>query len=183
MKKITAALLVLSLLLCLSVSSFAANSETVIENDKAVNIIANGKYEPVERPENVISVDIQWGNMDFVYFQGEKTWNSANHSYTSAAGHWNEDTRLITMLNRSNTVLQATFSWEQNTALSDKTVYPKFAEDAGIPTADLSLILSSVNNTGSEGLGSKNVNVSMNGDGIEEDIKLGTITISFTIPY
>lgn len=183
MKKLTAALLVLSLLLCLSVSSFAANSETVIQNDKAVNIIANGKYEPIEPPEKVISVDIQWEDMNFQYFQGEKTWNPANHSYTSAEGHWNEDTRHISMLNRSNTVLQAIFTWEQNTALSDKTVFAKFAEDAGIPTADLSLQLSSVFNTGNEGLEWKNVNVSMNGDGIEEDIKLGTITISFSIPY
>lgn len=64
-------------------------------------------YSP--EPPEVISIDISWGAMDFVYDKG--TWDPNNHRYNG--GGWQDNgTGLITVKNAGNVVTSAAFSYE-----------------------------------------------------------------------
>lgn len=64
-------------------------------------------YSP--EPPEVISIDISWGAMDFVYDKG--TWDPQTHRYDG--GGWQDNgTGLITVKNAGNVVISADFAYE-----------------------------------------------------------------------
>lgn len=123
MKKLLSILLVLTLVLASSTVAFAApeviGSPSVspdheftgtapVTVDKDVSIT----LDPYDASTTVYKVDIEWGNLNFVYNGGSQgTWNpedeaQGGHSYTSKVdAGWSHEAADITITNHSNAVV------------------------------------------------------------------------------
>lgn len=109
MKKATALILALILVMSLSTSALAA---TITTGDQ--NIDVKGKYLDNTKTPTVYSVDVSWGAMQFTYTEsGAMTWDPANHTYTdSTSGSWTANGNTVTVTNHSNAEVTATFVFE-----------------------------------------------------------------------
>lgn len=133
MKKLTAAILSLALILSLSVTAFAATNDGATGTD----IDVNAKYVDGVATATKISVDVTWDAMEFTYtVSGTKTWDAAKHDYTvSTSGAWSASGNEIRVTNHSNTAVKAAFSFEALAAYS--TVKGIFSEnELSLPTAE-----------------------------------------------
>ena len=115
MKKFLASTIAFVLVLSMSVTAFAANSET---NDGTANtdIAVNGTYQAAEAPAEKISVDIVWDEMSFTYTgASEGEWNPQTHAYENGTpGAWAPTSGTdpkITVTNHSNVDVEASFAF------------------------------------------------------------------------
>ncbi len=118
MKKLTALILSLVLILSLSVPALAAEVEGVGKGDQSAEV--KGKYVDSTTKPVVYSVDITWGSMEFVYAEsGTKTWDPATHTYTtntsSAWGPATEGADTFTITNHSNGTIYCEFRYSAKT--------------------------------------------------------------------
>lgn len=113
MKKVTALILALVLVMSLGTTALAT---TITTGDQ--NIDVKGKYLDNTKTPTVYSVDVSWGAMQFTYTEsGAMTWDPANHTYTdSTSGSWTANGNTVTVTNHSNAEVTATFAFE---ALAD----------------------------------------------------------------
>lgn len=121
MKKLIAAVMALILIAAMSTSVFALG-DTLSDGGKA-EIAVNAKYsENVDMPE-VYSVDVTWGEMQFIYSaDGEKTWNPGTHTYDiNVTYSWSANDNEITVTNNSNAAVKADFTYASKPGYSTVT--------------------------------------------------------------
>ena len=104
--------------------------------DYQKEITIYGIYEGGEEAEPVISVDIEWGSMDFVYTPYEE-WNPDTHTYEPAEGYtgtWelaygkNNHVRVV---NHSNADVDVSFRFNGSEELGITGVFTTDAEGTG----------------------------------------------------
>lgn len=130
MKKVISTILAMALATTMSITAFAAESPaTITTNNGAQSIGVKAKtVDDVTTPE-VISVNVEWGKMEFTYTTaGVKTWDAQNHTYSvqDPTGGWAEDGNTVKVTNHSNVVIEAAFSYEKGT---ETTLDGTFAYD------------------------------------------------------
>ncbi len=127
MKKFFAILLAVALMASMSISAFAATELTTspAENKGAgeYEIGVKAKYNNGVGTSETVSVDIEWGKMEFTYsVGGTKEWNADSHTYTVKNGTsaWTESGNTITLTNHSNVDVKATFTYTDNANNANK---------------------------------------------------------------
>lgn len=125
MKKILFFALVFVMLMSLVVTSFADGSQTT---DSGATIDISATYKEGTAAEDVISVDISWGAMEFEYSEGsEGVWDPATHQYTGATENsWSASGNEIAIANHSNVGVKATFTYTEEV----ETVSGTFSDNA-----------------------------------------------------
>ena len=110
MKKLTALLLAVMLVMTMSTTAFAATITTAGGYNSAD---VTGTYVTGSAGSTVYSVDIVWGSMAFTYTgASEGTWNPATHTYydaTEAGWSCEDGANKITVTNHSNDAVAAEF--------------------------------------------------------------------------
>ena len=132
MKKITALILALTLVMSMSITAFAT---TVGTGDQDIDV--KGKYLDNSTTPTIYSVDVTWGAMEFTYTEsGAMTWNPADHTYTdSTAAAWVANGNTVTVTNHSNAEVTASFAFN---ALDYNTVTGSF--DIASETLDAGVV-------------------------------------------
>lgn len=141
MKKLISLLLALVMVMGLATTAFAAETETTLNKDNgyAYDIPVTGEYINELKSDEIISVDVEWGSMDFTYAATQQgTWNPKTHAYDNAteeAAWVNDTTSDITVTNHSNVDVTASFKFDAETSYS--TVTGSFTQnsvdlDAGV---------------------------------------------------
>lgn len=118
MKKITALILALTLVMSLNITAFAT---TVGTGDQDIDV--KGKYLDNSTTPTIYSVDVTWGAMEFIYTEsGAMTWNPADHTYTdSTSATWVANGNTVTVTNHSNAEVTASFAFNALTAYNTVT--------------------------------------------------------------
>lgn len=128
MKKIIPLILVLALTLSMSSTVFASS---ITQSSSSQQGDVNAIYTPGATNTTIISVDIAWNQMNFVYHgASEPTWDASSHQYvgeTEEAG-WDTSGASITITNHSNAILQAGISYTAETNFD--TTFMTFSDDA-----------------------------------------------------
>lgn len=136
MKKILSCILAFLLVMNMSVCAYATETAGTVGQNGSKEIDVTAKYSSSTDTPSVYSVDIEWSSMIFTYTQKEtKTWNAANHSYTTAKeGAWDKDTATITVTNHSNVSVNANVVYTEVTGMGiSGTLANNSAElDAGV---------------------------------------------------
>ena len=120
MKKILSLILALALVMSLSVTAFAAETNDGSQN---TSIDVNALYsDGVSTPE-VISVNVEWGAMSFTYsVSGTKTWDATKHEYTTNSNAaWTATGNTVTVTNHSNVAVKAELSFDADAAYNTVT--------------------------------------------------------------
>lgn len=106
------------------------------EGDYQKDITVYGNYEGSEEAEPVISVDIEWGSMDFVYTPYEE-WNPDTHTYEPAEGYtgtWElayGKNNHIRVVNHSNADVDVSFRFNGSEQLGITGAFTTDAEGMG----------------------------------------------------
>lgn len=178
MKKLLTGILALSLAAAMAIPAFAA--ENAANNDGTQDSVipvtgtfTNGGAAAAE----VISVDIAWEDMAFVYAEKtDGTWNPETHTYENPTeGGWmpkNGSDPKITVTNHSNAEVAALFSF---TSATSDGFYGAFAPNA--------LDLPSAEGTQPENAPTAQTSFSINSGSVTESKDtLGTITVQVLRP-
>ncbi len=131
--------LLLTSALILSTGTFTAsaaggNEAGVGQEEREIGV--NAKYVDGSSSEDVYSVDLSWGAMEFTYTtSGANTWNPDTHEYTATStSAWTSNGNTITITNHSNKGVTANFEYASDTAYS--TVTGSFSVDSiDLPSA------------------------------------------------
>ena len=120
------------------------------------------RYVPAAKGPDLVSVDIEWGDMSFTYTQG--TWNTDSHTY--AEGTWSDgDSGYITITNTGNieTNIQVEFVSEQ------KEISGCFTDEKNVVTDCTNIDVNQ----------SKDMHLQLSGkpDRDLDDTKIGTVTV------
>ena len=109
MKRILFLALVITLMMSLSVTVFAENSVT---SDSGTTIDISATFKAGSTAEDVISVDIAWGAMEFEFSEGvDGVWDPTTHQYTGATeSSWSSSGNEITVTNHSNVSVAVSMS-------------------------------------------------------------------------
>lgn len=119
MKKISSFVLTLALLMTMSTTIFAS-SITDTETGNNQDVLAS--YESSPENKTVISVDIAWNKISFTYNGASgPEWDATKHQYVDKAKEpgWTASEATITITNHSNSIVQATISYNAEDAYSD----------------------------------------------------------------
>lgn len=164
MKKKLAFILALAAMASTSATAFADTNT----GNAPTSIDVNGKYVAGDA-RSVISVDVTWEDMTFVYMDGDKEWNPKTHEYeTKTSGCWDDWTKEVTVTNHSNVEVRGSVNMNSN----DNNV--SYYIDNG------KYVLASAEGTSYENA-PKNVSVLLLVNGkISKDEKLGTLTVSIS---
>lgn len=122
MKKLLSLALVFVLILSISTTVFAADIEA---NNGTATGEVKASYVAGEPGGTVVSVDIEWKNLEFTYNgESHKVWNPESHSYegVETPAGWATSNASITITNHSNTYIYATLSYTKETNYSDASV-------------------------------------------------------------
>lgn len=101
----------LSVLMGLSMTAEAyAENSTTIDSEKSYDIAVYGSYSEHVSADEIISADIKWDSMKFIYAKSQDgEWIPELHDFdepNETAG-WISNTAKITVVNHSNTALEA----------------------------------------------------------------------------
>lgn len=80
------------------------------------------------RSEELYSVSVQWGSMEFVYSDG--TWNPETHEYEGGGWTHEPDANKITITSESNIEIGVGFEYKQESSFTD--ISGSFADENGI---------------------------------------------------
>lgn len=127
----------------LGTTAFAADATsptTLTDESKSVSIPVTGQYIDQKESDEIISMDVKWGSMEFTYAATQQgTWNPDSHSYDNAStdAAWVGKTSSdITVTNHSNVDVTASFAFEKAEGYSDVT--GTFSQDSSdVSSVDL----------------------------------------------
>ena len=133
MKKILATVLALTMIVCMSITAFAAYTEkqTLDALNEKVEITINGTYSkaPVHTDETpVYSVDIEWNAISFAFTESAniKTWVPEHLAYevtqTNSTGSWSGEDATIQITNSSNAGIVVTPTYVKATGGAEVVV-------------------------------------------------------------
>ena len=187
MKKLIAFVLAFTMAAAMAVPALAddgsttdtTNNTNVTGEGLGASIPVHGTYQG---PQDVISVDVVWDAMDFIYTDDNKgTWNPTTHQYdhpTEKGWSWKKpegetkDAPEITLTNHSNVGVKAAFDF--NSAIEGLT-----GNFTGL--TDNAFTLPTAVNTALADAPSKTTAFSLSGDGITgNDVELGNITVTIS---
>ncbi len=121
MKKQFALLLTLALVLGLSTTAFAAETDKIETQKGTATADVKATYVAGQSGGTVYSVDVAWEGLTFTY-NGASTgaWDPATHTYngTTAAG-WATSNGTITVTNHSNAAIKVNLSYTANEGFDD----------------------------------------------------------------
>ncbi|MBR3879735.1 MAG: hypothetical protein IKJ24_06430 [Clostridia bacterium] len=167
MKRILFLAFVITLMMSISVTVFAENSVT---SDSGTTIDISATFKAGSTAEDVISVDIAWGAMEFEFSEGvDGVWDPSTHQYMGAAeSSWSASGNEITVTNHSNVAIKATFTYTGEV----ETVYGTFTND-GV------LALATAVGTARDAAPSDSVALTLGGSLTADTAgKVGTVTIT-----
>lgn len=120
MKKLFALVSALVCVNLMAVQTFAAD---VNQNGGSQNIDVNAKYENNVETNDVYSVDIVWGSMEFTYsVAGSRDWDVDTHQYVvNETDVWNASGNTVTIVNHSNVSIKADFDYVANSEYASVT--------------------------------------------------------------
>ena len=172
MKKLFATLLAVAMLASMTVTAFAAETNTGTQDTE---ITVNGSFVSGTAGSSVISVDIAWEAMDFTYTGASQgTWNPTTHAYECAIeGGWSDNTPAITVTNHSNVAVNASLSFTSDV----DGVIGTFTEASGTEN-DKVLELATAVGTEVENAPKATAKFGISGAAIDADKTLGTITVT-----
>lgn len=131
MKKFFA--ITMAMVMAMSTTAFAADKGSATIDDSTdgykQEITVEGKYEENHTADTVISVDVKWDAMNFVYSAtSEGEWNPKTHEYDGASTEagWNKTGKDITVTNHSNAKVKAAFTFDKTT---EKTITGTFTKE------------------------------------------------------
>ena len=165
MKKLFAAVLAAAMLSGAGISAFAETNN----GSAGTAITVNGEFVAAGEAAAAVSADIIWDELNFVYQDGNKTWDPSKHEEVATEGAWETDTKTITVTNHSNTNIKATLSFTTGVdgliGSFDKTEFT-------LPTAE---------NTTYDAAPAESAEFGISGAGITADQKIGTVTVAITL--
>lgn len=172
MKKLFATLLAVAMLASMTVTAFAAETNTGTQDTE---ITVNGSFVSGTAGSSVISVDIAWDAMDFTYTGASQgTWNPATHAYEGATeGGWSDNTPAITVTNHSNVAINATLDFTPDVT----GVIGTFTEASGTANDNV-LELATAEGTAVADAPTATANFGISGAAIDANKALGTITVA-----
>ena len=145
MKKMIASLMAAAMFFgAASMTAFADSSTGNGKTQKEIGVKA--KYVDSVTGGEVISIDLEWGAMEFTYTEsGTKTWNPATHTYdVSTSTEWAASGNTISLTNHSNAAVTASFAYAKATgfdavtgAFSNASVNLPSAEGKAVDASDL----------------------------------------------
>lgn len=117
MKKFFATTMAILMTMAIATTAFAAdgsNSSTK-KDGESQSIPVDAKYNGSVTTPGVVSVQIEWGKMEFTYnVGGTKDWNAKDHTYDdNSTEKWTEEGNTIKLTNHSNVDVKATFTYQQ----------------------------------------------------------------------
>lgn len=121
MRKLLSLILAVSLLACMAMAVRASGiSEDMPEATHGVEAVYRAAEETA-----AVSVDIQWEGMSFTYTGSSRAqWNAEEHSYSGdAQGSWEPSDASITIINHSNTVIQANIRYAAADGFQETELY------------------------------------------------------------
>lgn len=189
MKKIAATLLALAVVAGGAVPAFAADiaapSTGLGKGDYGVNVAGKLGIASPGGPSTVVSADVVWESMDFVYHTGHKgTWDPLNHVYSGGVpGSWSTNKAGITVINHSNTAIDTSFQFQPNSGVTATGSFYRQNDDLSYTqlTGDRPTIgLGTAVGTDKNAAPADRIFFGVGGDAITEAQQLGTITVSIT---
>lgn len=183
MKRLLACTLAAALTLTAGTNAFAADAGSKSDVKSGTEITVNGIYKETAEAEEVISVDVKWDAMKFVYaLRSDGDWNPKTHAVEGASEDpgWLNQTRTIEVVNHSNVGVTASMSFKKNDAVTG-TLTGSFTETNGDANDG---VLTLANAAEGESLGNydkapkDSAEFGISGDAIAKDQTLGTITVS-----
>lgn len=111
MKKVISLIAAIALLASMAIPAFADN--TIGTDGGTADINVNAKYNSSVAPTDTISVNVEWGKMEFTYnVSGTQTWDPKDHTYTSnTSAQWSAEGNSVKLTNHSNVAISATFTF------------------------------------------------------------------------
>ena len=107
MKKILTLALAAMLLLCMTTTAFAT-STNLDNTTKSTDLGVQAVYHADGNNDATISVEIAWTGLNFTYNGATQIWDASAHEYvTDTPGGWAVSDATITIVNHSDTILQA----------------------------------------------------------------------------
>ena len=169
---------ILALALCVLMTLSSATVATaVISTGDDQSISVEGVLYPGQTSSDVISVDVSWTSMDFIFCGGTSgTWNPSMLEYTNGTDpYWKNDTATISVTNHSNVVINSDFRFEKNETDATAYMFGTFSEETILlPSADSDAYRTPVD--GVYPAPKKDVTFTVGGE-IQEDTELGTIVV------
>lgn len=125
MKKILTTTLVIAMMAAMSVTAFAATpidggEQTSPKTGLGVGeytIGVDAKYTDEVTTDEIVSVDVEWGDMEFTYTTaGRKVWNPKTHTYSVSdeMTGWSEHGNTVKVTNHSNIAVNAKFTYAKD---------------------------------------------------------------------
>ena len=140
MKKTICTVMAIAMLASVSTTAFATTIETATGSDSAD---VKGKYVSAVL-EDVYSVDVTWGAMEFDYYEGGQKWNTESHKWEADPddpARWtvNNNSNTVTLANNSSKAVNASFAFVANTGYTGLS--GEFTYDNAALTSALALEL------------------------------------------
>lgn len=184
--KIFAGFLTLAMIMTTSTTAFAADksgSTTASTDGFSKTIDVEAKYVDGMTKQDVISVDVSWGAMQFTYsVGGTKTWDATNHTYKeNKTPDWVESGNTIKLTNHSNVDIKAALGFTAETAYNGITGTFKF--DNGKSAEGGEIILKAGVENKKEDADYVNATLELSGelaDNVSDFTSVGTVTVTIS---
>lgn len=150
MKKFLAMALALSMMMAMSMTAFAGEDTLTYDTDY-VEIDVDAKcVSDSTTVADVIAVDVSWDAMEFTYAEASALSWDAENMWVETAGEgagWKDETKNITITNRSNVGITATAGYVSNLTNFSLTLGSNLTLDAAT-AGDASKSLRGIEKTG-----------------------------------
>lgn len=139
MKKLTAIILALAIVLCMGITAFATNSTNGNTTGALPNVDVKAQYINNVTPagSSTYSYIISWGAMEFSYTRtGNEKWNAGSHNYDveNEKFDWTASGNEITVTNHSDAQIVVAFDFAKGNGF-DALTYSFTNDSITLPSA------------------------------------------------